>query len=51
MEMAFMTINQVDIINLEDFIQQILEESILVFICYIILIEGYSLKVHLFQMA
>lgn len=46
-----MTTNQVDIINPEDFIQQVLEKSIPVFICHVIMVDGASSEVHLLQKA
>lgn len=51
MEMALMTIYQVDIIVPEDFIQQLLEESIPVFIYHIIIVEVSLSDVHTFRKA
>lgn len=45
-EIALMTTNRVDLIDPEDFIEQVLEESTPVFICHVIMIEGYLPEVH-----
>ncbi len=46
-----MTINRVDLIELEDFIQQILKESTSAYVLYVIMIESCFLQVQLSQMA
>ena len=45
-ETALMTTNRVDIIDPEDFIQQVLEESIPAFICHVIMVDGAPPEVH-----
>ena len=46
METALATTNRVEIINPEDFIQQVLHESAPAFICHVVMIESCPLEVH-----
>ncbi len=41
-----MTTNRVDLIEMEDSIQQILEESTPAYVCHVILKEGFPLQLH-----
>lgn len=50
-ETALMTTNRVDLIDHEDFIQQVLEESTPAFICHVILIDRCPSEVHPSRMA
>ena len=45
-----MTTNRLDLIEPEDFIQQILEKSAPTYVYHVIMIEGYPLQVHPSQM-
>ncbi len=48
---SLITVKKMDFIEQEDFIQQMLEKSILAYVCYLIIIESYLSQVHLFWMA
>ncbi len=45
-EIALMTTNRVDLIEPEDFIQQMLEKSTPAYVCHVIMIEGCPPQVH-----
>ena len=48
-ETSLITVKKMDFIEQEDFIQQMLEKSILAYVCYLITIESYLSQVHLFE--
>lgn len=51
MKTILATTNQVEIINLEDFLQQVLYKLALAFICHVVMIEVCSPEIHPSQSA